>query len=620
MELTYRKGADAFVPAGAYRRLEARLRERAGDLADVPAVVLYAFDRRTRMLPFILYDKRIFPAGPRAVAGALHTAGFRRVRAVFQLWNPNFRPSQARIDGRPVQLLLVSTMQIHAPAAYQAVADAWALGEDRPLIIVGGAKAVHEPYHFWPLATPGGPGGADVVVTGEVYILLDLLNVLADYHRPGEHIRRAFERARRAGALDAVPGLVYLDPAADWREPGLVETGLPRLVQHLDELPDEVVGLSLLEPPHRRTGLAAAPLPDRRVRRHVQVCSLQITQGCKFHCPYCPIPTLNQKTWRFRSPEGLVRQLRAVRERYGIKYFFGADDNFMNRRSTAEEYFEALARATVRASGRPKRLGHQVRWGTEATQHDTWKNRDLLPLASRAGLFAVWFGIEDLTAELVNKGQKPEVTTALFELMHRHKICPMAMMMFHDGQPFRSPGSLAGLAEQVSFLRRAGAVSVQVMVHVPAVGTREYEGLYAAGKVLRRLGEYTVPESFIDGVHVIVAGRRPGWRRQIEQLAAYFAFYNPINLMRALRHDGSPLRWYRVAYQVAGFVAACLTALKALPYTWRLLTARPTFHTAPPPLTRVPVRESQGVFSRYPRGALPAPAAAPAGRPARAAA
>src|SRR5204862_8099183 len=100
---------------------------------------------------------------------------------------------------------------------------------------------------------------------------------------------------------------------------------------------------------------------------------------------------------------------------------------------------------------------------------DTYRNRDLLPLARQAGLFGIWFGIEDLTAELINKGQKPEVTIELFKLMHQHKICPMAMMMFHAGQPFYTPGGLYGLANQVEFLRQAGAVSVQVTTHVPAV-------------------------------------------------------------------------------------------------------------------------------------------------------
>ena len=113
-------------------------------------------------------------------------------------------------------MLLVSTMQMHAAKAYEAVADAWALGDERPLIICGGPKAFHEPYHFWDIPTPVGPGGADAAVTGEAFILLDLLNVIMDYHRSGEHIRRAFDRARFDGALDAVPGLVYLDPASTW--------------------------------------------------------------------------------------------------------------------------------------------------------------------------------------------------------------------------------------------------------------------------------------------------------------------------------------------------------------------------------------------------------------------
>src|SRR5579884_1752016 len=188
MELAYRSGADTFVPAGSYRRLRQRLAER-GALADVSAVVLACFDRRTRLLPFVLYDHRIFPAGVRTVAGALAEAGCH-TRAVFQLWNPNFRPSRARLGGRPPQLLLVSTMGINAAEAYRMVADAWELGDERPLILVGGPKTSHEAEHFWALPpTPRGPAAPDAAVTGEVYILLDLLNVLSDYRRPGEHLR-----------------------------------------------------------------------------------------------------------------------------------------------------------------------------------------------------------------------------------------------------------------------------------------------------------------------------------------------------------------------------------------------------------------------------------------------
>lgn len=596
MELTVRKGSDRFVAPGAYRALEARLRRRAAELEEIPAVVLSAFDRGTRLLPFVLYDRFIFPAGARSIAAALHQAGFSRTRAVFQLWNPRFRPSKARVGGRPPELFCVSSMQIHARSAYRAIRDCFGLGGDRPLIVAGGPKATYEPYHFWSTPRSGKelPVAPDVVVTGESYVLLDLLEAILAARAPGERLRDAFERARREGALDSIPGLVYLAPGASVEEPELVDTGLQRLVQDFDELPHEATGLGLLEPPHRGEGLSPGPLPASRVRRHAMIVSVLMTQGCKFNCSYCPIPALNQKSWRFRSPEGLARELADVHQRFGIKYFFGTDDNFFNHRQTAQEILAALAAART-SSGR--RLGERIRWATESTQFDAYKNRDLLPLARAGGMHSIWFGIEDLTASLINKGQKPEVTSELFRLMHGLKISPMAMIMFHDGQPFYSRGSLYGLWNQARFLRDAGAISLQCTVHTPAVGTREYEATYRTGRVIELVGRYAIPESKIDGNHVLVVGRDPPWKRQLQLLSGYAAFYNPWNLLRALRRD-TKLRRRRLGYQVAGIVATAWTAMMMLPYIARLAVGRLRFRTEPPPVKTVPVEEVRGSFSR----------------------
>jgi radical SAM superfamily enzyme YgiQ (UPF0313 family) len=596
MELASRSPADRFVPAGAYRALAARLRERAEELSEMPAVVLSAFDRSTRMLPFIFYDSHIFPAGARAIAGCLYEAGFERTRAVHQLWNPNFRPSRARIDGRPVQMLLVSSMQIHSRPALEAIHEAWSLGADRPLILAGGPKAIYDPYGFWSTPGPGERVAPDVAVTGESYVLLDLLNVLLDHRGRSESLRTAFERARREGALESVPGLVYLAPGASLEEPVVVDTGLQRLVQDLDELPHEVTGLRLLEPPHRGPCLSRAPIPDTRVGRHVMIASVVMTQGCKFNCSYCPIPAVNQKSWRYRSPEALVHEIRSIHEAFGIRYAFGADDSFFNRRETAEAILTALSKAKTGVW----RLGERIRFATEATELDTYRSRDLLPLAHAAGLHAIWFGIEDLTATLINKGQKPDLTVELFRLMHEQKISPMAMLMFHEGQPFHTAGSLYGLANQVAFLRRAGAISVQCTVHTPALHTREYEKVYEGGRVLARLGRHTIEESRFDGNHVLVVGQEAAWRRQLGVLGGYAAFYNPLNFVRAFKRDGSRLRRRRIGYQAAGQIATLFTAAKMTPYILRLMTGKPVFHSGPPPLRPVPVRETAAAFARLP--------------------
>lgn len=599
MELAVRTGSDRFVAPGAYRALEACLRKRADDLAEMPAVVVSAFDLSTRLLPFVGYDSRIFPPGANAIAGALHAAGFGRTRAVFQLWNRNFRPSHARIDGRPVQMLLVSSMKAHAQRAYDLIGDACSMGADRPLIIAGGAKAMFEPSDFWSIPAGAQPAAPDVVVTGESYVLLDFLNVVVGLRRRGEPMRTAFERARREGALESVPGLVYLAPEATLHERVLIDTGVQRLVQHLDELPDESAGLALLEPPHRGRGLASAPIPESNVGRHAIIASLLVTQGCKFTCSYCPIPAMNQKSWRFRHPEALVRTIRTIHERFGIQYFFGSDDNFFNRRETAEEIFTAMAKAT--ACGRP--FGERIRFSTEATQIDTYRNRDLLPLARRAGLYGIWFGIEDLTASFINKGQKPDLTIDLFRLMREMKISPMAMIMFHAGQPFYSRGSLYGLVNQIEFLRKAGAVSLQCTAHTPMVGTREYERTFKTRRVLRRVGGAAIPESkMVDGTHIVVNEGEAPWKRQLMLLCGYAAFYNPWNFLRALRPDGSPLRRRRIGYQAAGQLATLWTAARIMPYILRLMTRKLEYHTAPPAEHTVPVRGPVSAFSRTPPG------------------
>src|ERR1700730_17335416 len=173
VELAVRKDSDRFVKQGAYGALQARLRRQSGKLAEIPTVVLSAFDRSTRLLPFLFYDMLMFPAGAGAIANALNQAGFARTRAVFQLWNPNFKPSRARFDGRAIEMLLISSMHINSQRAYDAISEAWSLDAERPLVIGVGPKAIYEPYHFWPEPGKRNPTAPDVAVTGEQYVLLE---------------------------------------------------------------------------------------------------------------------------------------------------------------------------------------------------------------------------------------------------------------------------------------------------------------------------------------------------------------------------------------------------------------------------------------------------------------
>ena len=206
MELPRRQRGDELLAPGAFTRLREQLRHAARK-HDLTTVIAYAFDHRTRLLPFIYADTRMVPAGVRAIGAALVDAGFSKTRIVLQQWNKNFRASQMRLDGRIPDIFMVSSMQVHSTQCHALIRDACRIDEaQRPLIIAGGPKTIYEPWDVFSTSS-NDPYAADVAVTGEEFVLLSLLDLLVGMHRKTDTIRTTFMRARDEGLLDHIPGL-----------------------------------------------------------------------------------------------------------------------------------------------------------------------------------------------------------------------------------------------------------------------------------------------------------------------------------------------------------------------------------------------------------------------------
>jgi len=564
MELPKRPRGDEFTRTGRLPELLAKLAARP-ETREMSALIMYAFDQRTRLLPFLFADMRIVPAGPRMVADTLYAAGLRKMRLAFQLWSPNVKPSRAKIEGKIPDLLIISSMQIHARKAYDLIEDACKIPEaQRPLVLVGGPKAIYEP---WDCFAQGERGeiNADCAVTGEAFVLVELLDRLLEYKTKSNTMRQAFLEARNSRGLEDIPGLVYrIDPPGGG-EAHLVDTGIQRLVQDLDEYPMPYSGFSIVERKHRGEELTGA-VPVEQIRKHARIASLTITQGCKFRCNYCPIPAYNQNSFRFKSPQRFGDELEYLHKTYGLKNFFGTDDNFFNKRETAEELFDHLVKR--RYNG--ERFHKAVRWATESTEFDAHKNMDLMPRARQAGMRGIWFGIEDVTASLIKKGQTPQKTIELFAAMNNNGICPMPMMMHHDHQPLLTRGSLYGIMNQVHFLRKAGAISVQITVLTPAVGTNFFDVPYEKGMVFDNVGGKKLEEWQFDGNHVVATEEKSPWLKQFNLIAAYGTFYNPINLLDSMVRFKERLAGADIGMQFIGMAALARTAWDSLKWGARL--------------------------------------------------
>lgn len=587
MELPRRKG-DELLPPGALRDLVGRLRilSRSHDLA---TVIACAFDRQTRMLPFIYADMNMAPAGVRAIGSALVDSGFEKTRIVLQQWNRNFRPSEMRLDGRIPDLFLVSSMQIHTAEFKELLRDACRIdAAHRPLIIAGGPKAIYEPWDCFNV-DPRGQFGADVAVTGEEYVLLSLLEILLSLRGSRESLRSAFFRAKEAGLLDGIPGLVY--PVTEQADVAteLVDTGIQRLVGNLDELPHPMLGYRILETPSRRTTLSA-PVPDHRIRRLTPISSLVLTFGCKFSCAYCPIPAYNQRQHRLKSGARIEDEMLRIREAFGITFFFGADDNFFNNRQRTLEICETLAKGPV-AERHP---AGRIKWGTEVTVHDTVAmGHDNLRVVRRAGVRALWLGVEDMTATLVRKGQSVDKTTEAFQLLSGLGIMPMPMMMHHDSQPLYTPGKLYGLLNQVNHLRKNGAITMQVTMLSPATGSKLYEETFESGLAYEKVGNRKVENHMRDANYVIASRAPKPWKKQFNILVAYLFFYNPIRFLVALVRSKSRY-WFADSFiQLCGIYGVMHNIRRTFGWMLQLMRGKIT-RTTHVPRSPLPMRSPEG--------------------------
>lgn len=565
MELPSRSSGDQLLPSGECRDIRRRLQQHAAQ-HDLRSVVINAFDRRTRILPFNYSCTHMVPAGARIIGASMADSGFEKTRLVLQQWNRNIRPSRLILDGQPPDVLMVSSMQIHAAACEGLIREACTVDPDRrPLIIAGGPRAIYQPWSVFS-NTPEENWGADVAVTGEAYVLLNLMEVLLAERGDGESMRSVFHRARRAKMLDDVPGLVYANRDEQDRPVELVDTGIQRMVGDLDELPHATIGFNLLEPSSRRATLSERALEPRRLRWYGPVASMIFTSGCKFRCPYCPIPAYNQRQHRAKSPERLADEMAGLYQQFGIRHFFGTDDNFFNDHERALEICRQLS--TIEVHGRP--LRHNVRWGTEVTVHDTLAMKEHLRVVRKAGAMAFWLGVEDITATFVKKGQSVDKTTDCFRSLQEVGIMPIAMLMHHDGQPFISRGSEYGLLNQIRLLRKAGALDVQVLCMTPAPGSKLYEGAFASGQVIASAGGKTVEPYMHDANYVIASQDPQPWRMQLKVAGALAYFYNPLRLLGALIKPNSSRYLIDGIIQVVGMYGLVQTLPRMLGWAARL--------------------------------------------------
>jgi len=282
------------------------------------------------------------PLGPLYLTGAIARAGFavdfRDIQSL-EVDDPFDLDTFLRFAQSPAPVVGFSCLSNLLPFTLLAMRALKTAYPDRVLVLGGsGAKGVEgEILARFPWV--------EVIVRGEAELSAPLL----------------MERLERGGSLDEVPGISFRDGGT------IRHTGSPPRLVELDTL--------------------GWPAYHHFDMTRLQGFDLIGSRGCQFACSFCASTAIWNHQACYRSPAGIVAEMRALHERHGAKLFLFQDDLFTSSRERMLEFCAEL-----------EGTGLQVAW--KALGRVDLVDEEVLRAMARAGCVDIRFGIESGSDEL----------------------------------------------------------------------------------------------------------------------------------------------------------------------------------------------------------------------------
>ena len=208
--------------------------------------------------------------------------------------------------------------------------------------------------------------------------------------------------------------------------------------------------------------------PDRSVfdgRNYFKIALVETGRGCHFKCSFCSITAFHQATYRRKSVDFIVDEIKEIKE----KVIFFVDDNIVGDNQNLEALFKAL-------------VPLKIKWVSQASLNLT-KNEELLDLMVKSGCEGLLVGFESLNRENLKRVGKSVNLACDYEqaikILRRHGIPVYGTFMFGlDGD------STTVIADTVKFARKQKLFMAAFNHVVPFPGTPLYEELLEQNRLI----------------------------------------------------------------------------------------------------------------------------------------
>lgn len=257
-------------------------------------------------------------------------------------------------------------------------------------------------------------------------------------------------------------------------------------------------------------GLLKTDVPGRGKMSSIPV---QTSRGCPFNCSFCSVTGMFGKSFRFRSTENIIEELRRYNDRKNSIFFY--DDNFAANRERAKALCEAMIREKFK-----------FQWTTQV-RADVARDIELVRLMKRSGCHTVYIGFESVNPESL-EGMKKNQTVAeisrAVKVLRRHRIHIHGMFVLGFDQD-----DWTTMMRTVKFAIKSRLQSTQFLILTPLPGSEFYEKLSAEKRI--RFKDWTL----YDAHHAVFEPARLSlFDLQKAQMVCHKKFYSLKQMSRKL--------------------------------------------------------------------------------------
>jgi len=297
----------------------------------------------------------------------------------------------------------------------------------------------------------------------------------------GEKTFREFvEKYNSKSSLTGIKGIAYKNKNGILFEPR-------ELIQNLDELPYPAYDLLDMDEYYKYKMVYNNDLI------HLKEMPIISSRGCPYNCVFCAIKKHMGQRWRPHSPEYIIKHMKYLINKFGIKQFHFLDDNL----SANPERFKKILKGIIPL---------KIRWNAPYGMRADSLSYEILKKMKDAGNTSVQIAIEsgnqETLSKIIRKNTSLEKIEEMIKACKKLKIKVGAYYII--GFPGETIETMKQTIDYAVHMLKEYHVSPALYVASPIFGTELYKECEEKGYVKKNLNEKDLSSATsIDGNHLI---------------------------------------------------------------------------------------------------------------------